>query len=274
MAVLACLVRKDGWPEAGSKFEIMLNRCFRLFQIVLFYLMLCWLGSMLLLGNIAALPLLLAPRPLRQPLVQWTISAICRCFLAGAQASGLMRLDLRALDRLNGRERMLLVPNHPSMIDAFLVLSRIPRAVCLMKASISSNLFLGAGAYLAGYVSNRYPEQMFRAAIRAVQQGSVLMIFPEGTRTTRQPVNDIGGSVALIAQKAEAPLQTIIITTNSPYLSKGWKIWRPPAFPLIYRAVPGEEFKAQGRRDETAQRLQQYFEASIRLSIDPELRLD
>ncbi|MFC3533850.1 lysophospholipid acyltransferase family protein [Vogesella facilis] len=236
--------------------------------------MLCWLGSMLLLGNIAVLPLLLAPARLRQPLVQWAISAICRCFLAGAQACGLMRLDLRALDSLNGRQRLLLVPNHPSMIDAFLVLSRVPRAVCLMKASISSNLFLGAGAYLAGYVSNRHPEQMFRAAIRCVQQGNVLMIFPEGTRTTRQPVNDIGGSVALIARKAGAPLQTIIITSNSPYLSKGWKIWRPPLFPLIYRAVPGEQFSANGPRDEIADKLQQYFEASIRLSIDPELRLD
>ncbi|SCK20425.1 lysophospholipid acyltransferase family protein [Vogesella sp. LIG4] len=252
----------------------MFNRCFRLGQIVLFYLMLCWLGSMLLLGNIAALPLLLAPRRLRQPVVQWTISAICRCFLAGAQACGLMQLDLRELDRLRSRKHLLLVPNHPSMIDAFLVLSRIPRAVCLMKASISSNMFLGAGAYLAGYVSNRYPEQMFRAAIRTLRQGTVLMIFPEGTRTTQQPVNEIGGSVALIARKAAVPLQTIIITTNSPYLSKGWKIWRPPAFPLIYRAVPGKEFAAQGSRDDTTRSLQQYFESTIRLSIDPDLQLD
>jgi hypothetical protein len=56
-------------------------------------------------------------------------------------------------------------------------------------------------------------------------------------------VNDIGGSVALIAKKAAAPLQTILISTNSPYLSKGWKIWRPPEFPLIYRAIPGEQFE-------------------------------
>jgi 1-acyl-sn-glycerol-3-phosphate acyltransferase len=250
----------------------MLNRCFRLLQIALFYLMLCWLGLMLLIGNIAVLPLLLVPRWLRQPLVQRAIGAVCRCFLAGTQACGIMRLDLSALDRLNGQQRMLLVPNHPSMIDAFLVLSRIPRVVCLMKASISSNLFLGAGAYLAGYVSNRYPEQMFRAAIHTVRQGNVVMIFPEGTRTTRQPVNDIGGSAALIAKKAAAPLQTIIITTNTPYLSKGWKIWRPPPlFPMIYRAVPGEQFEAPVQRDGTTSKLQQYFETAIPLSIDLEL---
>lgn len=248
-------------------------RCLRLGQIILFYLMLFWLGSMLLLGNIAVLPLLLAPRRLREPLVQLAISRICRCFLAGAVACRLMQLDLRQLDQLNGRRQMLLIANHPSMIDAFLVFSRVPHVVCLMKASISSNLFLGAGAYLAGFVSNRHPEHMFRAAIQAVRQGRVLMIFPEGTRTTRQPVNDIGGSVALIAKKAAAPLQTILITTNSPYLSKGWKIWRPPQFPLIYRAIPGQQFEASSCRDETACRIQQYFESSLQQSIDPALHL-
>ena len=184
-----------------------------------------------------------------------------------------MQLDLCGLDVLNQQGPMLLAPNHPSMIDAFLVFSRLPQVVCLMKASISSNLFLGIGAYLAGYVSNRHPDQMFRAAIQSIQQGNVLMIFPEGTRTTRQPVNDIGGSVALIAKKSAVPLQTILITTNSAYLSKGWKIWQPPTFPLIYRAVPGQQFIARGRREETAAQLQRYFESSLQRSIDPELHL-
>jgi 1-acyl-sn-glycerol-3-phosphate acyltransferase len=80
-----------------------------------------------------------------------------------------MQLDLRQLDRLGGRRRTVLIANHPSMIDAFLIFSRLPHVVCLMKASISSNLFLGAGAYLAGFISNRHPEHMFRAAIHAVR---------------------------------------------------------------------------------------------------------
>ena len=251
----------------------MWYRCLRLGQILLFYLMLCWLGSMLLLGNIAVLPLLLAPRALREPVVQRAISLICRCFLAGAEASGLMQLDLRALDGLARCRRTVLIANHPSMIDAFLIFSRLPHVVCLMKASISSNLFLGAGAYLAGFVSNRHPEQMLRAAVQTVRRGKVLMIFPEGTRTTRQPVNDIGEAVALIAKRAEAPLQTILISSNSPYLSKGWKIWRPPQFPLIYRAIPGEKFEASACREETAQRIQHYYEGSLKRSIDPELHL-
>ncbi|BEV73813.1 MULTISPECIES: lysophospholipid acyltransferase family protein [unclassified Paludibacterium] len=251
----------------------MLKQIHRLHQIILFYSMLLWLGSMLLAGNLLALPLLLTPRWLREPLVQWSISLICRIFLDGAAACRLMRLDLSALDALNGRSRMLLVPNHPGMIDAFLVLSRVRQAVCLMKASISSNLFLGAGAYLAGYVSNRQPDLMFRAAIRSVEQGNLLMIFPEGTRTTRQPVNPLQGSVALIAKKAAAPLQTILIRTNSAYLSKGWKIWRPPEFPLVYRAELGALFEPDDNLAITTLKLQQYFESQMTRSIDPDLRI-
>ena len=166
-----------------------LNRCIRIVQILLYYFNLIGLGALLLAATLAALPLLLAPRQLRQPVVQFGISAVCWLLLASLSACRLMYFDLRALDQLNRRRRLLLVPNHPSLIDAFLVLSRVPRAICLMKATISTNIFLGAGAHLAGYVSNRDPHGMFRAAIDAVERGNLLMIFPEGTRTTRQPVS-------------------------------------------------------------------------------------
>lgn len=250
----------------------MPHRCPRPLQIALFYLMLGWLGLMLLTGNLLVLPLFFVPRPIREPIVQRGISLICRIFLNGTQACGLMRLELDALDRLDGAHGMLLAPNHPSMIDAFLILSRIRRAVCLMKASIGANLFLGAGAYLAGYVSNGRPDIMFRTAISRVARGNLLLIFPEGTRTTRQPINVIQGAAGLIARKANAPLQTILITTNSPYLAKGWKIWRPPTFPILYRAEPGPIFDADDTVEITARRLQNYYMSAIKLSIDPNLR--
>ena len=242
-------------------------------KVLLFYVLLTWLGAMLLAGNIAALPLILAPRRLREPVVQRGISLICRVFFIGMEACGAARVDLRALDALNGQRGMVLVPNHPSMIDVFLILSRLPRAVCLMKASISSNLFLGIGAYLAGYISNRQPDRMFRAAIDSVRAGNLLLIFPEGTRTTRQPVNPLPNSVALIAKRAEAPLQPILLRTNSGYLSKGWKIWKPARFPMLYQAKLGAQLHAGESLDATSARLQRYFEHELVRSIDPDFRL-
>lgn len=251
-----------------------MNRHIRPDKILLFYALLIWLGSMLLAGNIAALPLIIAPRRLREPVVQWGISIICRIFLAGMSLVGAAKMDLSSLDQLNGQRGIVLAPNHPSMIDVVLILSRVPRTVCLMKASISSNLFLGIGAHLAGYISNRQPDKMFRAAIESVRAGNLLLIFPEGTRTSRQPVNPIQNSAALIAKRAQAPLQTILLTTNSPYLSKGWKIWKPAQFPMIYRAQLGPQIHAEASIAETTAHLQRYFEQALVRSIDPELQLD
>jgi 1-acyl-sn-glycerol-3-phosphate acyltransferase len=245
----------------------------RIGQICLFYLMLLWLGVMLLLGNIACVPLVAVPKAFREPLMQRLISGLFRLFLLGATRSGLMHLDLDALDALNGQRKMLLVANHPSMIDVFLVISRVRQSICIMKANIGSNLFLAIGAYLAGYVSNRQTDAMLRGAAMAVERGNLLLIFPEGTRTTRQPVNDIKPGVALIAKRADAPLQVIVIVTNSAYLSKGWKIYRPPQFPLIYKATLGKRLFASNSITETASRLQACFEQQISRSIDPTVRV-
>lgn len=243
----------------------------RLVQLLLFYLMLLWLGAMLLIGNVVCLPLALVPRARREPFLQGLISLTFRVFLAGCAACGLMRLDLRDLDRVNGQRGLLLVANHPSMIDVFLVISRVRQAICLMKASLTANVFLASGARLAGYISNRQADQMIRRAAQTVSQGGVLLIFPEGTRTTRQPVNPLGAGAALIAKRAHAPLQTIVLETNSPYLAKGWPIWRPPQFPLLYRARLGAVLSPSDSVSDTVARLQQYFEHELTLSIDPGL---
>jgi 1-acyl-sn-glycerol-3-phosphate acyltransferase len=228
---------------------------------------------MLLAGNAGSLPLIILPPRLRRSIEQRLISATFRVFLWGARRCGLMRLDLSALDALNHERGLILVANHPSMIDVFLVISRVKEAICLMKASIASNLFLGTGAFLAGYVSNRETAQMIKQAAQAVQRGDRLLIFPEGTRTTRQPINDIKAGAVLIAKRAQAPIQTILLTTNSGYLSKGWPIWRPPVFPLIYRAQLGVRFEAQQLNTMGPGTLQRAFESYLSLSIQPDLAL-
>jgi 1-acyl-sn-glycerol-3-phosphate acyltransferase len=245
----------------------------RLGQVCLFYVMLLWLGAMLLVGNLGLLPLVVTPRSFREPIAQKLISAVFRLFLHGAERCGLMRLDLRGLDTLNRQRSLLLVANHPSMIDVFLIISRVHRAVCLMKASIGGNILFGVGAYLAGYVSNRQVDMMLRSATAALGHGPHLLVFPEGTRTTRQPVNDIKPGVALIAKRSGAPLQTILIRTNSPYLSKGWTLFRPPRFPLIYKATVGSQLVATGKSAATASALQHYFEQELSCSIDSSLRV-
>jgi 1-acyl-sn-glycerol-3-phosphate acyltransferase len=113
-----------------------------------------------------------------------------------------------------------------------------------MKAELLRNVFLGAGSRLARYVPNESSRQMIRESVAHLRHGCLLLLFPEGTRTTRFPINSLVGSVGLIAKRAAVPVQTLIIETDSPFLSKGWPLFRRPDLPIVYKVRLGKRFEA------------------------------
>ena len=207
----------------------------RLGQLALFYLMLLWLGGMLLAGNAAVLPLVATPRSFREPIVQRLISALFRLFLHGAERCGLMQLDLRGLDALNRQDGLVLVANHPSMIDVFLIVSRVQQAVCLMKASIGANILFGAGAYLAGYVSNRQVDRMLRAASAATGPGRHLLVFPEGTRTAEDGIIRLRRGAAQIAVRCRRDITPVTISCVPRSLTRAIPWYVVPIRPMHFR---------------------------------------
>jgi 1-acyl-sn-glycerol-3-phosphate acyltransferase len=104
-------------------------------------------------------------------------------------------------------------------------------------------VFLGSGARLARYICNDSPVQMIREAVADLRRGGVLLLFPEGTRSVHAPINELKASIGVIAKQAAAPVQTLIVETDSPYLSKGWPLLRRPRLPIIYRVRLGRRFE-------------------------------
>jgi 1-acyl-sn-glycerol-3-phosphate acyltransferase len=199
------------------------------------------------------------PRRIATPLGQFVIMAVFRFYLAVLKITGLVHLDLNALDTLRLDRSLIIAPNHPSLIDVVLIASRLPHIACIMKASIWDNLLLGGGARLAGYIRNDAPRDMIRLAAAAAHDGNQLLIFPEGTRTVAPPVNDFKGGFGLIAKKAGVPVQTVFIETNSPFLGKGWPLLRKPDFPLIFRVRLGQRFEVKGEVKTFIAEIEQYF---------------
>ena len=186
-----------------------------------------------------------------------------RGFVGAMCASGIVKCDLTALDALRAEGGIVIAPNHPSLLDAVLVISRLPRVVCITKASLWDNPFLGGSVRLSRYIRNDSPLVLVREAARQIKAGRQLLIFPEGTRTIRPPVNDFKGGFALMAKLAGAPVQTVFIETNSLYLSKGWPLFRKPPLPLVYRARLGRRFEVEGNVGEFVTRLEAYFRAEL-----------
>jgi 1-acyl-sn-glycerol-3-phosphate acyltransferase len=208
------------------------------------YTSLTLLGLICLSWSVFALPLYyLLPRDLGTRVGRRGIMQGFRIYAWSLSITQSYRLDLSALDSLRGAAPMILAPNHPSLIDALLILTRHPNIVCVMKAELMKNVFLGAGSRLARYVPNESSRQMIRESVAHLQRGCLLLLFPEGTRTTRLPINSFVGSVGLIAKHAAVPVQTLIIETDSPFLSKGWPLFRRPDLPVVYRVRLGERFE-------------------------------
>jgi 1-acyl-sn-glycerol-3-phosphate acyltransferase len=173
-------------------------------------------------------------------------------------------LDLSAIDSLRGGPSLILAPNHPSLIDALLILTRHPDIVCVMKAELMRNIFLGAGARLARYVPNRSPRQMIKESVAHLHQpGCVLLLFPEGTRTREYPINPMTAGVGLIAKRAAVPVQTLVIETDSPFLSKGWPLFRRPRLPIIYRVRLGKRFDPPENTGAFTAELESYYRREL-----------
>ncbi len=219
-------------------------------------LCLLWLPFAMLLQ-----PLL--PERLGQPLGRRMIMAGFRFYLRFLETFCGCRFDLAELDRLAGRGPMVLVANHPSLLDAVMILSRFPDMACVMKAGLMDNLLLGAAARLAGYIPNDAPLAMVLSAIDELRKGHPLLLFPEGTRTVHFPVDACTPAAGLIAGRARVPVQALIIEFSSPYLGKAWPLFRPPELPLCFRVRLGRRFDPPADAAAFAGELEAYFRSEL-----------
>src|ERR1700761_1735004 len=212
-------------------------------EYVVAYTVLILLGLICLLFSIWALLMFpLLPRRAGTAAGRFGIMAGFRIFTWLLRLTGAYKLDLSAIDSLREGPPVILAPNHPSLIDALLILTRHPNIACVLKAELMDNLFLGAGSRLARYIPSDQPRQMIKAAVADLREGGTLLLFPEGTRTKKAPINPLKASIGIIAKHANVPVQVAIIETDSPYLRKGWPLFRRPSLPITYRVRLGRRF--------------------------------
>ena len=205
------------------------------------------------------------PRELGRVLGRRAISCFFRFYVVVLRACG-CRIDLSDLDALAQEKRaMVVVANHPSLLDAVLIVSCLPNAVCIMKGAIAHNAFLGAGSRLAGYVSNASALSLVRGALQDLKRHqSQLIFFPEGTRSTDPVISACSATAGVIAARAGVPVQTLHITMSERYLGKGWPLFRPPPLPLRIRIEATQRFMVvPAHADEFGRDIEAWYRAQI-----------
>ena len=217
-----------------------------------------------MLWNVVALPLLLVlPSGRGERCGRFGIRAGYRLYVWSLGLMRLYRLDLRALEALRGAPPLVLAPNHPSLIDALMIIAYEPRVACVMKSSLMNSVLIGPGARLARYICSTPTRRMIHEAVAELRRGGIVLLFPEGTRTTRTPINELQAGVGIIARQAGVPIQTLIIETDSPVLSKGRSPFRLGAFPVTYRVRLGRRFDPPEDVRELMTQLDRYFRGEL-----------
>lgn len=165
-----------------------------------------------------------------------------RIYLGAMEALGAWRLDLTAIDELCHAGPLIVAPNHPCLLDAVLIVSRLPNAVCVMKGALLGNFLLGPAARLARYVRNDSLLRLVARASDELRLGGQLLLFPEATRTVGHPIGPLTEAVGALSRRAGVPVQTLLIETPTRFLGKGWTLSMRPRLPLTYRVRLGRRF--------------------------------
>lgn len=221
-------------------------------------------GLMCLIWSAASMPLsFLLSVERGKVLGRWVTCYGFRCYLWFLAATGGFRFDLCALDGLREAGPLIIAPNHPSLLDVVMIVSRLPNAACVMKSDLINNPIYGAAARLAGYIRDDEFIGGVTQAVEGLRTGSQLLHFPEGTRTRRAPINRLKGGAVLVSKRSGVPIQTVLIETQSPFLSKGWSLHRIPPLPVCYRVRLGRRFLPKDNLRETIAEMEAYFASEL-----------
>ncbi|MDB5887200.1 MAG: phospholipid/glycerol acyltransferase [Rhodocyclales bacterium] len=222
------------------------------------------LGLGCMLWTLVAMPAeWILPKPLARRFGRNGVMLGFRLYLWWLEVLGVARFNLEALDVLRDGPPLIIAPNHPTRLDALMVLSRLPRVVCVTKASLIDSFLMGAGARLAGYIRNDWFLGTSALSIEALGEGQHVLIFPEGTRTERPPIDPVRGSVGVVASRAGVAVQTVIIETDSAFLGKGWGWLRRPDMPMHISFRLGERIEAPHDSRELPAKLEASFRRQL-----------
>lgn len=167
--------------------------------------------------------------------IRWVIHCAFRVFLWFMQTVGIMRLKVEGAERLREANGMLVVANHPTLIDVVALISLMPDASCVVKQKLWKNPCLGGVVRAAGYISNSDSDRLMSVCAQDLRRGWPMIIFPEGTRSRAgQPLEFLRGA-AYIALRSRRPVLPVLIDCSPSTLTKREKWYQIPRRPFCLR---------------------------------------
>lgn len=164
----------------------------------------------------------------RARLARRAIHASFRSFVRLMRAVGVLSYQVEGEHKLR-RPGLLILANHPTLIDVVFLISLVPNADCVVKASLARNPFTRGPVRATGYICNDSGAGLVEDCIASLHNGNSLIIFPEGTRTPVDGAMRLQRGAANIAVRGGCDVTPVTIHCVPRSLTKGLPWWQVPA---------------------------------------------
>jgi len=165
------------------------------------------------------------------------IGGAFRAFLRHVELLGVGRVSVDGRERLARVDGMLILANHPTLLDVVVHVALLPAADCVVKQALWRNPMLGGVVRAAGYLSNDGTAKLIDDAVDALAAGRALIIYPEGTRSVPGQPPSFQHGAARIALRSGATVLPLVMSCDPPTLMRGlpWYAIPPRAWHIKVR---------------------------------------
>ena len=163
----------------------------------------------------------------RRRMARRLVQRLFKVFIYVARWVGVLSWDIDGVDRLR-EEGILVVANHPTLLDVVFLVAFTPNADCIVKRALLKNPAMKGFVSLTGYIVNDGGAQFLEDARHSLVEGSALIIFPEGTRTRPgEPLRFQRGAANILVRCRVNPTP-VVITCRPETLSKEHRWYHIP----------------------------------------------
>src|SRR6185295_5534727 len=152
---------------------------------------------------------------------QKLLASLLRLFRFGLRFLRLTVVRVEGDRSMLAHRGQIVVANHPSLIDALIILSFCPSLRCVAKAGLARVPPMGFLISRLGHVVNDGSSNVPERCAELLRAGRSILFFPEGTRSKGLSIGPFLRGAATAAVRADAQVLPIVIKTNVPTLQKG-----------------------------------------------------
>jgi len=170
-----------------------------------------------------------------------------------------IRVEITGAENILTNQPQIFIANHQGYYDIFALAGYLDVQLRWVSKAILFRIpFMGWAMSAARYISverndRKQSYQAFLKTLEAINMGSSIVVFPEGTRSEDGSICDFKKGSQLLAQRADVPMVPITIIGTRSIIRKGSIVIHPGPIKVIISPHVILDAKNAKKGDETLQ---------------------